>query len=91
MMSTPWDSSRWAIQTTDSGAIEIETTGGQTWALRSLVAAGEIGFRPDVDKRGHWAAMTAKLRSLGVPIEKLAPDASGLTGYRLGGAIHRVT
>lgn len=90
-MRSSWGQARWAVETENGTAIEIETSAGQTWALRALVAAGEHGFRPAADKRERWSTMTARLRDLGVPVIDLPSDAGGMPGYRLCGEVQRVT
>ena len=90
-MSRSWDQARWAVEAENGGAIEVETSGGLTWTLRALVAAGAQGFRPVEEKQAHWSAMTSRLRVLGVPVALLPPDSSGCLGFSLGGTVQRVT
>ena len=90
-MSKPWDHARWAVEAADGATIEIETDSALTWAVRSLVAAGDGGFRPVAAKHERWAAMVGRLRDLGVPVVDLPLDRDGLSGFRLASPVQRLT
>jgi hypothetical protein len=90
-MSKPWDHARWAVEAADGATIEIETGSALTWAVRSLVAAGDDGFRPIAAKYKLWASMVARLRDLGMPVIDLPPDREGLSGFRLASPVRRST
>jgi len=86
-----WSRARWAVETAEGSAIEIETESSLTWAFRSLVAAGDDGFRPIAAKYELWASMVARLRDLGMPVIDLPPDREGLSGFRLASPVRRST
>ena len=90
-MAKSWSRARWAVETAEGSAIEIETESSLTWAFRSLVAAGDGGFRPVAAKHERWAAMVGRLRDLGVPVVDLPLDRDGLSGFRLASPVRRST
>ena len=90
-MSSSWDRARWAVEAADGATTEVETDSALTWAVRSLVAAGDGGFRPVAAKHERWAAMVGRLRELGVQVLDLPPDREGLSGFRLASPVRRLT
>lgn len=90
MTKTGWDEASWAVDTGDSSPIYCQTQGGQTWAIRALIAASAGGLRPiDTGKR-RWAKMVEELRAKGVAIADL-PDLDGRSsGFVLACKIARL-
>lgn len=89
MTKTGWDEASWAVDTGDSTPIYCQTQGGQTWAIRALIAAGPEGLRPIDTGNGRWAKMVEELRAKGVAIADL-PDLEGRSsGFVLAGKIAR--
>jgi hypothetical protein len=69
-----WDRRAWSISLAQDEPFTIETTGGATWALRALIAAGSEGLRPTDSSTGRFAFLIGQLRELGLEIDDLAPD-----------------
>lgn len=86
---TIFDRARWTVQTGAGDPLNIETTNGATWALRTLIAAGDGGLRPIDTGGGRWALLVDRLRDLGVPVEDLPEDDDGRRGYRLAATVRR--
>ncbi len=80
----PWDKRARTVKPAQGDPFITETTGGATWALRALIAAGSDGLRPTDGAEGRFARHIDTLRSLGIEIEELPSDGEGgRVGFRL--------
>lgn len=71
MTKSRWDEANWAVNFEALASVTIQTQGGQTWAVRALIAAGAAGLRPLDTGSGRWAKMVADLRAKGMMIADL--------------------
>lgn len=79
-----WDRRRWRVTTACGAVLSVETEAQTTWVLLALIAVGAREMRPVDGPLGGTAAQLALLRTLGLEILELPPDASGRAGFRLG-------
>lgn len=73
----PWDSAAFAVEVEGQPPFTIETSGGLTWALRALIAAGHGGCVPADASGTRWPGFVAQLRTMGLPIDE-APEDAGI-------------
>lgn len=83
MGSKAWDKRLWQVTCPGREPLAITTTEGATWALRSLIAAGQEGLRPIDGAGGRFGLLIARLRRLGVEIRDMEADELGRGGFIL--------
>lgn len=89
-MAKSWSRARWTLIIPSDVGVEIETENAATWAMRTLIAAGNEGFRPDPARGDQWRNLADRLRLAGVPIVELPQADDGQPGYRLGARVEPV-
>lgn len=65
-----WDHAAFAVEIEGQPPFTIETSGGLTWTVRALIAAGPEGCVPADATWSRWPGYIAQLRAMGLPIDE---------------------